>query len=112
MPIPIHTRTVPTTTIWTTLNAELSGGPDLSNGGPPSKIVSPSTTVVMKCVEGTMLSERLLELQREGLVAKNIYGSRVEYSLTASAKELQAILAELNAWWSMHHPACQPLIAN
>lgn len=63
-------------------------------------------------ISGTMLSERLLELQREELVAKNVYRSRVEYNLTASAKELQAILAELNAWWSMHHPACQPLIAN
>lgn len=63
-------------------------------------------------ISNTMLSERLLELEREGLVTKKIYSSRVEYRLTAGARELEVILSKLDRWWSMHHPACQPLIAN
>jgi DNA-binding HxlR family transcriptional regulator len=63
-------------------------------------------------VSGTMLSERLLELEREGLMEKRIHYSKVEYSLTASARELCAILAELDAWWSMRRPAWQHMIAN
>lgn len=52
-------------------------------------------------VSSTVLSERLLELEREGLVAKMVYGAppRVEYSLTASARELEAIMAELGSWY-------------
>jgi DNA-binding HxlR family transcriptional regulator len=63
-------------------------------------------------ISSTMLSERLLELKREGLVAKRILYSKVEYSLTASARELGAILAEPDAWWSILHPAWQRVIAN
>jgi DNA-binding HxlR family transcriptional regulator len=37
-------------------------------------------------ISSTMLSERFLELEREGLVAKKIHYSRAEYSLTASAR--------------------------
>jgi DNA-binding HxlR family transcriptional regulator len=43
-------------------------------------------------INGTMLSERLRELEHEGLVAKSILPTKVEYTLTESAKELQAIL--------------------
>jgi DNA-binding HxlR family transcriptional regulator len=63
-------------------------------------------------VSGTMLSERLLELEREGLVEKRIHYSKVEYSRTASARELEAILSELDAWWSMRRPAWQHMIVN
>jgi DNA-binding HxlR family transcriptional regulator len=52
-------------------------------------------------ISGTILSERLLELEREGLVTKKIYGavpSRVEYRLTASARDLENILAEFGRW--------------
>jgi len=63
-------------------------------------------------VSGTMLSERLLELEREGLVEKRIHYSKVEFSLTSSVRELGAILAELDAWWSMRRPAWQHMIAN
>jgi DNA-binding HxlR family transcriptional regulator len=52
-------------------------------------------------ISGTILSERLLELEREGLVTKKIYGMvppRVEYRLTASARELESILAEFGRW--------------
>ena len=40
-------------------------------------------------VSSTVLSERLLELEREGLVAKAPIG----YSLTASARELESLLS-------------------
>ncbi len=52
-------------------------------------------------ISSTVLSERLLELEREGLVSKKIYPEvppRVEYSLTAQAKELEVIIKELGRW--------------
>ncbi|MEO9363304.1 MAG: helix-turn-helix domain-containing protein [Nitrososphaera sp.] len=52
-------------------------------------------------ISSTVLSERLLELEREGLVTKKIYPEvppRVEYSLTAQAKELEMIIKELARW--------------
>ncbi|HEU4605548.1 MAG TPA: winged helix-turn-helix transcriptional regulator [Nitrososphaera sp.] len=60
-------------------------------------------------ISGTVLSERFLELEREGLVAKIQNSSKIEYSLTAGAKELEAMLAELDRWWSARR---LPLIAN
>lgn len=57
-------------------------------------------------ISSTVLSERLLELEREGLVTKKIYGAvppRVEYSLTASAKDLESVLAEFGRWCSGSH---------
>ena len=54
-------------------------------------------------ISSTVLSERLLELEREGLVSKKIYPEvppRVEYSLTAQAKELEVIIKELGRWVS------------
>jgi DNA-binding HxlR family transcriptional regulator len=57
-------------------------------------------------ISGTMLSERLLKLEREGLVTKKIYGAvppRVEYRLTDSARELQNILAEFAKWHAGRH---------
>jgi DNA-binding HxlR family transcriptional regulator len=56
-------------------------------------------------ISSTMLSERLLELEREGLVAKRIHYSRIEYSLTAGARELESILAELDRWWPLRRLA-------
>ena len=52
-------------------------------------------------ISSTVLSERLLELEREGLVSKKIYPEvppRVEYSLTVQAKELEVIIKELGRW--------------
>lgn len=52
-------------------------------------------------ISSTVLSERLLELEREGLVTKKIYPEvppRVEYSLTPQAKELEVIIKELARW--------------
>ena len=58
---------------------------------------------VLLGISSTVLSKRLLELQREGLVSKKIYPEippRVEYSLTSRAKELEVILKELGEWAS------------
>src|SRR3712207_3793624 len=52
-------------------------------------------------ISSTVLSDRLLELEREGLVTKKIYHEipiRVEYSLTQRAKELEPILYQLGEW--------------
>jgi len=52
-------------------------------------------------ISSTVLSQRLLELEREGLIAKKIYSEipvRVEYSLTPRTKELETILQQLNDW--------------
>jgi DNA-binding HxlR family transcriptional regulator len=52
-------------------------------------------------ISSTVLSERLLELEREGLVTKKIYPEvppRVEYSMTAQARELEVIIKELARW--------------
>ncbi len=54
-------------------------------------------------ISSTVLSERLLELEREGLVSKKIYPEvppRVEYSITPQAKELEVIIKELGSWVS------------
>ena len=52
-------------------------------------------------ISSTVLSERLLELEREGLVTKTIYPEvppRVEYSMTPQAKELEVIIKDLARW--------------
>lgn len=52
-------------------------------------------------ISSTVLSERLLELEREGLVTKKIYPEvppRVEYSMTPQAKELEVIIKDLARW--------------
>ena len=52
-------------------------------------------------ISSTVLADRLLELEREGLIVKKIYPEmppRVEYSLTYRAKELGVILRSLGDW--------------
>jgi len=52
-------------------------------------------------ISSTVLSQRLLELEKEGLISKKIYSEipvRVEYSLTPRTKELEIILQQLNDW--------------
>jgi len=52
-------------------------------------------------ISSTVLSQRLLELEREGLISKKVYSEipvRVEYSLTPRTKELETILQQLNDW--------------
>ena len=56
---------------------------------------------VISGISSTMLADRLLELEREGLVTKKIYPEippRVEYSLTSRAKELGIVLSSLGNW--------------
>ena len=55
----------------------------------------------LQSISGTMLSERLAELEREGLVTKKVYSAvppKVKYRLTASARELFHILRDVCAW--------------
>lgn len=52
-------------------------------------------------ISSTVLSERLRELELEGLINKRIYPEvplRVEYSLTIRAKDLEPILHSLANW--------------
>jgi len=60
-------------------------------------------------ISSTVLSERLLELEREGLVTKKIYPEvppRVEYRMTPQAKELEVIIKELAHWANKwRHPS-------
>jgi DNA-binding HxlR family transcriptional regulator len=52
-------------------------------------------------ISSTVLSQRLLELEREGLISKKIYSEipvRVEYSVTPRTKELETILQQLSDW--------------
>jgi DNA-binding HxlR family transcriptional regulator len=56
---------------------------------------------VISGISSTVLADRLLELEREGLVTKKIYPEippRVEYSLTSRAKELGIVLSSLGNW--------------
>jgi DNA-binding HxlR family transcriptional regulator len=56
---------------------------------------------VISRISSTVLADRLLELEREGLVIKKIYPEippRVEYSLTSRAKELGIVLGSLGNW--------------
>jgi DNA-binding HxlR family transcriptional regulator len=54
-------------------------------------------------ISGTMLSERLLELEAQGLLSRKIYESvppKVEYSLTASARELVDLMGQICRWYT------------
>ncbi|MGH9910939.1 MAG: winged helix-turn-helix transcriptional regulator [Nitrososphaeraceae archaeon] len=56
---------------------------------------------LMPGISSTVLAARLLEMEREGLISKKIYAeipSRVEYRLTARARELGVILKDLGEW--------------
>jgi len=58
-------------------------------------------------ISSTVLSDRLTELEEQGLVTKKIYQEipvRVEYSLTKQARELEKILEELNIWANKWKP--------
>lgn len=52
-------------------------------------------------ISATSLTERLTELDRQGIVMRKVYPDsppRVEYSLTKKGWELHGILAELAEW--------------
>jgi DNA-binding HxlR family transcriptional regulator len=52
-------------------------------------------------ISNTVLSDRLHELEEEGLITKKVYAEvpiRVEYSLTKQARDLGKILERLDGW--------------
>jgi DNA-binding HxlR family transcriptional regulator len=52
-------------------------------------------------ISATSLTERLSELEREGIVQRKVFPDsppRVEYSLTKKGVELQAVLGEFAEW--------------
>jgi DNA-binding HxlR family transcriptional regulator len=52
-------------------------------------------------ISSTVLSDRLLDLEREGLLSKKIYPEippKVEYRMTPQARELEPIINELRKW--------------
>jgi DNA-binding HxlR family transcriptional regulator len=52
-------------------------------------------------ISNTVLSDRLHEFEKKGLIRKKIYAEipiRVEYSLTKQAKDLGKILERLDRW--------------
>src|SRR5215831_5570599 len=58
-------------------------------------------------ISSTILADRLNELEREDLISKKIYPEippKVEYSLTAQAKELTIIFKEL---WTQRYNPCK-----
>ena len=55
----------------------------------------------MPGISSNVLSARLLELEREGLISKKIYYEmplKVEYNMTPQARELETIMNELGKW--------------
>ncbi|HEU4984456.1 MAG TPA: helix-turn-helix domain-containing protein [Nitrososphaera sp.] len=63
---------------------------------------------VLAGISGTVLSERLKELERVGLVVKKTGGGRrsagVKYRLSDCAKELEAIMEEIGSWQARWKP--------
>ena len=56
---------------------------------------------ILQGISSTVLSERLYELEKEGLISKKIFQEiplRVEYNLTPKTKDLEPILKNLDKW--------------
>lgn len=52
-------------------------------------------------ISARVLSERLKDLESEGIVIRNVYPEtpvRIEYSLTEKGKELKPLMKELEIW--------------
>jgi DNA-binding HxlR family transcriptional regulator len=52
-------------------------------------------------ISGRLLSERLKELEQEGIVKREVFPEtpvRIEYSLTQKGKALEPLLRELEKW--------------
>lgn len=61
---------------------------------------------ILRSIDGItrrLLSARLRELQREGLVAKRKDGREITYSLTAKGADVMPILVALTRYGAMHH---------
>lgn len=60
-----------------------------------------SEVEAMLPVSGRLLSERLKELEAEGLVARQVFPAvpvRVEYSLTEKGRDMEPVIAAVRAW--------------
>ncbi|MGO4370511.1 winged helix-turn-helix transcriptional regulator [Paenibacillus sp. YIM B09110] len=54
-------------------------------------------------ISGRLLSERLKELEAEGIVVRHVYPDipvRIEYSLTDKGKALEPVIREIQKWSS------------
>ncbi|QMS84622.1 winged helix-turn-helix transcriptional regulator [Candidatus Xianfuyuplasma coldseepsis] len=52
-------------------------------------------------ISGKMLSDRLKDLEQQGIVKRNVYNEipvRIEYELTEKGKSLNPIMNELTTW--------------
>ena len=52
-------------------------------------------------ISGRLLSERLKELEKEGIVERNVFSEvpiRVEYSLTEKGHSLEQVVREIEVW--------------
>ncbi|MEG0471535.1 MAG: helix-turn-helix domain-containing protein [Solibacillus sp.] len=52
-------------------------------------------------ISGRLLSERLKELEKEGIVERNVFSEvpiRVEYSLTEKGRSLEQVVREIEKW--------------
>lgn len=52
-------------------------------------------------ISGRLLSERLKELEKEGIVGRKVYSEipiRVEYSLTEKGRSLETTVREIETW--------------
>jgi DNA-binding HxlR family transcriptional regulator len=52
-------------------------------------------------ISGRLLTERLKELEEEGIITRNVYPDipvRVEYSLTKKGRSMKPIIESIQAW--------------
>jgi len=68
----------------------------------------------MKDITPKVLSERLKELEKEGLITRKVDASRfpvkTEYSLTNSGKDFIPIISQMKIWalkWKPHNKLCE-----
>jgi DNA-binding HxlR family transcriptional regulator len=64
--------------------------------------------VAVPGISDRLLSQRLRELEAEGLVERSVHDgapARVSYCLSAAGRELEPALRELHVWAKAHPPA-------
>jgi len=70
----------------------------------------------MKKITPKVLSARLKELEKQGLITRKVDASRfpvkTEYALTASGKDFIPIISEIKSWalrWKPHQELCESI---
>lgn len=66
-------------------------------------------------ISSNLLSERLKELEEQGLVRSELYSAhppRYQYSLTEKGKELEPVFNALVAWGSSHLEKCYKILVD